>query len=319
MNRKKRNARILITILILAITLVIPVVQADSYFDSNYDSSLNSNKSSSGSSSSSFDRDNSISSSNDISETSTSNKHTTIKDYMKDFTYLFQGGFLQIVLVFITLAIGLFILAFPFIALIVIISTIKSISIFKPGKLKKLNHSKELAVEKIKEYLPTYNKNNFLSARYQDFVDIQNAWMNFDYKKLRTKVTDELYNQYKMQLQVLKMKNRQNIMTDFKYIDSMITKIKEENNQISVTIELQTSFYDYIVKGGKVIKGNKYRKLSLHYKLVYVCNKKRTNICPNCGAKLTNQASQICPYCSTTIASISKDWVLSKKKKKDQR
>lgn len=150
MNRKKRNARILITILLLAITLVIPVVQADSDFDSNYDSSLNSNTSSSGSSSSGFDRDNSISSSNDISETSTSNKHTTIKDYMKDFTYLFQGGFLQIVLVFITLAIGLFILAFPFIALIVIISTIKSISIFKPGKLKKLNHSKELPVEKNK-------------------------------------------------------------------------------------------------------------------------------------------------------------------------
>ena len=142
--------------------------------------------------------------------------------------------------------------------------------------------------------------------------------MNFEYEKLRTKLTDELYNQYEMQLQTLKVKNEQNVMESFNYLDSMITDIKEENNQITVTMELKVAFYDYIVQNHQVTRGNKHRKIYMHYELMYVCNKTTPDTCPNCGAKLTNKASQTCEYCGSTIAKVSKDWVLSKKEAKDQ-
>lgn len=41
-------------------------------------------------------------------------------------------------------------------------------------------------------------------------------------------------------------------MESFNYLDSMITDIKEENNQITVTMELKVAFYDYIVQNHQV-------------------------------------------------------------------
>lgn len=49
-------------------------------------------------------------------------------------------------------------------------------------------------------------------------------------------------------------------MESFNYLDSMITDIKEENNQITVTMELKVAFYDYIVQNHQVTRGNKHRK-----------------------------------------------------------
>ena len=184
---------------------------------------------------------------------------------------------------------------------------------------RSLNHTREMNIDKIKEILPNFNAQEFLQARYQDYKDIQEAWMNFDYDKLRTKVTDELYNQYEMQLQTLSVKGEQNIMSDFVYHDAMVTNVTKENNQITVTIELKVSFYDYIVKNKNIVRGTKTRKIQMHYELIYVCNNTQQNICPNCGAPLEKTASQTCPYCGSTIAAVSENWVLSKKEAKKQR
>ena len=51
----------------------------------------------------------------------------------------------------------------------------------------------------------------FKALVFEKYKDIQIAWMNFDYNTLRSKLTDELYNQYAMQLDTMKVKNEQNI------------------------------------------------------------------------------------------------------------
>ena len=52
------------------------------------------------------------------------------------------------------------------------------------------------------------SKEEFKKERYNDYVSIQEGWMNFNYQLLRDKLTDELYNQYEMQLETLKTKNQ---------------------------------------------------------------------------------------------------------------
>lgn len=183
----------------------------------------------------------------------------------------------------------------------------------RPSRRIILDHSKEVPIEKIKEILPNFNRNDFYKARYQDFIDIQNAWMNFDYDKLRSKLTDELYNQYEMQLQTLSVKGQKNVMSDFTIIDTQMVNITKQNNQITVTMQLQVAFLDYLEKNGKVVRGSNTRKNKMTYEMAFVCNETTPDTCPNCGAKLTNKASQKCPYCNSTIAKVSKDWVLSKK------
>ena len=187
----------------------------------------------------------------------------------------------------------------------------------------RLDHSKEIDYQKMVDMglLTSIEHDIFLRSRFNDFVEIQNAWMNIDYDALQKKLTDELFNQYQMQLQPLEMKGQKNIMDDFNYIDSMVTDVNKENDQITVTLELLTSFHDYLVdKAGNVIRGNQFRTNTMHYEMKFVCNltKQDNNFCPNCGGKLENTSSQHCPYCGSLIASVSSDWVLAKKEAKRQ-
>ena len=143
--------------------------------------------------------------------------------------------------------------------------------------------------------------------------------MNFDYDLLKDKLTNELYNQYSMQLEGLKLKNQQNIMSDFKYIKSDITNIINENNIIEVTTELSVSFYDYVQENGKVVRGNKNKKIIIQYEIKYASSKIVQDKCPACGADINNVSSGNCPYCKCKIIKVPSKWVMSKKRSLNQR
>lgn len=174
-------------------------------------------------------------------------------------------------------------------------------------------------INKIKEYIPNYDYNKFATDRFNDYVEIQNAWMNFDYDTLRNKLTDELYNQYAMQLDTMKIKNEQNIMKDFSHRMTYITDIKEENGNIEVTINSVISFYDYIVQNARIVRGNKNKRINSLYEMKFICNKSNViSKCPNCHAPLNNNASQKCEFCGSIITKNGENWVMTKKQTKRQ-
>ena len=174
-------------------------------------------------------------------------------------------------------------------------------------------------INKIKEYIPNYDYNKFATDRFNDYVEIQNAWMNFDYDTLRNKLTDELYNQYAMQLDTMKIKNEQNIMRDFSHRMTYITDIKEENGNIEVTINSVISFYDYIVQNARIVRGNKNKRINSLYEMKFICNKSNViSKCPNCHAPLNNNASQVCEYCGSVVTKTGENWVMTKKQTKRQ-
>lgn len=184
----------------------------------------------------------------------------------------------------------------------------------KSSRNDTLDHTKEKDEKEIKKILPNYNKEKFINDRFNDFVKIQNAWTNFDYSALRSMLTDELYNQYEMQLETLKVAGEVNKMDDFILDDAMITDINEENDKITVKAEFVIRFKDYIEKNGKVVRGNSKERIVQHYEMTFVCNKKdKIDVCPNCGAKLNKSSSQKCKYCGSTISRVSNKFVLSKK------
>ncbi len=273
---------VLLTVLLTFYICGIKNVHADSGFDTSYDSGS--------SSSSDF-------SSSDYSSSSSGSGNTVFTiSYDED-----PEGF-----IIFTILVGIISLS-PFVFTIILIKfTTKNIINHKPKKY--------LSDETITEYIKNYNKEEFNSERFKDFVEIQNAWMEFDLETLRKKLTDELYNQYEMQLDTLKAKNEQNIMHDFKFKDLYITDIKEENDNIILTLEMTTSFYDYIVGQGQIVRGNKKAKLHVNYEMIFICAKEpKYDTCPNCGAKINNKSSQKCEYCNSSITAIGKDWVLAKK------
>ncbi len=182
-----------------------------------------------------------------------------------------------------------------------------------------LDHSKELSDDKVKEYIKDFERIPFLRERYDEYLKIQEDWMNFDYDDLRTHLTDELYNQYEMQLDTLKTKNQKNIMKNFNYRDSMITAISKENKQITVTIELVVTFIDYIEQNGRAVRGSINIPITQHYELTFVLTETKLNNCPNCGAELNKDSSQKCEYCGSIISRVGNKSVLSKKESLKQR
>lgn len=200
---------------------------------------------------------------------------------------------------------------FIVIIIIVIIAIVQNQKANSPNSLTINPHNIDENI--IKKYIPEFNKEQFLNDRYNDYLKVQDDWMNFNYDGLREILTDELYNQYTMQLDTLKIKNQKNIMKNFYLRNSDITNIREENGTLIVDVEMIISFIDYIEKDGKAVRGSKNSLVHQHYSMTFVMVPTPIDKCPNCGAKLEDKASQVCPYCRSNIARVGNKWVLSKK------
>ena len=184
------------------------------------------------------------------------------------------------------------------------------------NSLYKIN--KKISEDEFSKYIKKESMADFVFERFKDYVDIQNAWMEFDYDVLGNKTTNELYNQYLMQLETLKAKGQKNVMNSFTYVKGKVTNIEKTDNQLAVTVEIVTRFYDYIVnqENGLILRGSDKKKVTLHYQMTFVRSTKKsiaTN-CPNCGAKLKKTSTNVCEFCKTTITKESEEWLLAEKK-----
>lgn len=181
-----------------------------------------------------------------------------------------------------------------------------------------LNKKKAITAEEFAKYIKDETMEEFILNRFQDYLAVQYAWMEFNYDMLSNKTTNELYNQYQMQLETLKVKGQKNVMKDFIYTDGMITDISKVNNQTVVTVEIITRFYDYIINENSkvIIRGTDSKKISMHYQMKFIKDdKKKTPVhCPNCGAELKKTSTNVCEFCRTKITKETEDWLLSEKK-----
>lgn len=176
---------------------------------------------------------------------------------------------------------------------------------------------KDLNVKEYPMAIPNINKNAFLKLTYNKFININLSWNSADYNRLQSLLTNELYNMYKSELDNYKKQNYHNILKDFNKIKYFITDYYKNDNLIIIKTILKTSYYDYTVdiNQKRVIEGSKYLKKKVILQLEWVAKEgNNDNICPNCGAKMANQASQVCEYCGATIYNNKYDFVLANKK-----
>ena len=212
-----------------------------------------------------------------------------------------------VIVVLTVLRILLLIILIPLFALLFVsLLLLLKDSILKKGKKIKHKHT---------NYLPKSQANlDILERGYKIFVDVQNAWMNFDYDNLRKTTTDELYNTYYNQLQTLSVKGQKNIMSDFELVNYELVSLNKKEQLVIIKMLLEVKFYDYIVDSSdKVIRGKKRKKVHMLYDLTYVYNESAITECPNCNAPLASETA-ICSHCNTVIPSTRSKMKLSTKK-----
>ena len=177
---------------------------------------------------------------------------------------------------------------------------------------------KPIEQEAANQIIPNFNIEEFNFKVYQIFYDVQMAWMDFDYDKLKELLTDELYNNYIMQLEALKTKNHKNTMKDFQLIEICLNDLKEENDKYIAEVYLNVKFYDYVEnsKTGMILRGTPNRKLNNFYKLTFIRTKDESNNineCAQCGAPVEGNSTGICEYCKSKLINDNYNWVMSKK------
>ena len=157
---------------------------------------------------------------------------------------------------------------------------------------------------------------------YNNYVKIQEAWMNRDLKPIRHLITDEMYNMYQMQVETLIEDNQINVMSHFKFICGRITAIIANKNTETISIVLCVQCRDYIksATSPKVISGKKHAKITYIYELTFVrdVNQERTTHCPTCGALVKKHMSTNCSHCNNPLYLTSPTMTLSNKKIKYQ-
>lgn len=185
-----------------------------------------------------------------------------------------------------------------------------------------LTKSDEAVVQKIKQYIPNFNCEEFLTQGYKIYLDVQNAWMNFNLEDVKDVISDEMFNMYQAQLDTLEVKGEQNIMKGFVNINSYIKDVVNQNNNITITTCYIIEFYDYIINKatGKVIRGTSTSKIRATYEMKFRKTLNDSLVidkCPNCGAKIDkmNGAGR-CEYCGSKVVSENAKWILTDKKMK---
>ncbi len=187
---------------------------------------------------------------------------------------------------------------------------------FANNKIGSFTNREALAIyyREKNNHVPKTEKNEkLLDKCYEIFREVQRAWMNFDYEKLRTLVTDELYNSYYNQLQTLELKGQKNIMSNFYLMDAELLRLDEENGVWTILVRLEVEFNDYIVDSdNKILRGNNRDKVLMNYLLTFVEDENAENKCPHCGAKLVD-GETVCSYCKAHIQALTQTLKLSKK------
>jgi len=186
-----------------------------------------------------------------------------------------------------------------------------------------LPNNTEKITQAIKEYDPAFNTNTFMEWAKEVFINLQYAWMDRDWEKVRHFESDELYSQHEMQLQEYKRLGRINVLERINIYDAYFFSLVRDKEYETLSVVMQVRMIDYIIdeQSRAVLKGDPNRDCYLNY--FYIFRRKVgvktltdkdgvTKIsCPNCGAPTRVVSSGRCEYCDFVIKLKDYGWVLS--------
>jgi len=155
--------------------------------------------------------------------------------------------------------------------------------------------------------------NELVKEAFDIYAELQIAWMNFDYKKIKELVSDEMYNMYINQLETLKIKSQQNIMSEIEFVEGSITECKKVNNKEIFKIYMSVRCFDHVIntETQEVVRGDKNKKLTLNYLLTFERNIQVIENCPQCGSDVKNLTE--CFYCKSKIVNNTSKLKMTKK------
>lgn len=205
--------------------------------------------------------------------------------------------------------------------IILVICIIISIAAKKSGVVHS-THKNIMSDEEILAIDPNIDQDSVINESFELLKKVQYSWSSFNFDELKTCLSDELYNNYKMQLDTLKMKNQKNLMEDITFIDGKIISLNKTQDIEEMVVKITIQMRDYVVdsKTNALLRGSDKQTLEVTYYLTLIKAVGNTlKNCPSCGAPINDTARHECEYCNSVIIKTSEKYVMSKKEIKNQR
>ena len=134
----------------------------------------------------------------------------------------------------------------------------------KTEREKEIENTKKIASYKypviyeediIKVY-PEFNKKEFLNMARKYYIDFQESITKFNYNKIKSITSNELYNTCKTKLESLKKDNLTNVISDIEISWIDFTKIEKNANKIDISVMFYTYQKNYIINDkNKIVEG----------------------------------------------------------------
>ena len=144
----------------------------------------------------------------------------------------------------------------------------------KPGLIR-IENENAMVESDISQLIPHYDKDKFIDARYNDFVEIKRAYLTNNTFKLKKKLTDQLYNQYIQEIEGFKARGEVHTLKDSRYRGAIIKNIEQINTMLVLTLELKVCYFEYVEQNNKYIKNDdiKWLKKLKNNNLIVLDNK----------------------------------------------
>lgn len=173
----------------------------------------------------------------------------------------------------------------------------------------------------LREADPNFSQTTFLARVANMFVQLQQAWMDKDWKRARPFEHDQIFHLHAQQLQQFIDKGETNRIEDIVVLNTDIESYEVDGPYEYLNTIIEARFRDYVVddESGDVIRGDKDTPVTMTYRWKLMRKRgtqsKDTDIhvtqCPNCGASLSIGQNGVCSYCGSEVTTGNHDWVLA--------
>ena len=120
-------------------------------------------------------------------------------------------------------------------------------------------------------------------------------------------MTEELYQKYKYQIEILNHKNLRQMYDELNVKSTSIIDFQSTDTDFIITVHLTSRYLDYFLnkETGDFVSGDNQRRVEKQNILTLTKQKnfltqKVVRKCPGCGASISVNTNGICAYCGTT-------------------
>ena len=170
---------------------------------------------------------------------------------------------------------------------------------------------------------PAFNLEQLRSKVANYYTDLQNAWQKQDLEPMRVRMTDQMYAQFKHQLDGQIAQGQVSRIERIAVLSVQLIRYRKESSQDCLTFRVKTRINVSVLdrKTGAVVSGNPKieRFMTYEWDMVRPLDAKTAvqtkasaaRTCPHCGAAIDEAYSTKCAYCGSIIHGKTYDWVIS--------